>query len=135
MTDLTASKKRDFQEPIHEQHVAAAQVYAGMALQENVDGAKTVQALTGTGTFLGFALNDAEAGECVNVVVQGVVDLPVTGSGSSDPGTAVYATDSDTFTMTSTDAAKIGSLRRQSAAASTTWEVFIQAVGRQGQAA
>ena len=91
----------------------AVTVYAGSALTSDSDG--DVGPLATGETFEGFTIRQADnsggsAGDMdVRVLVNGVVELTVTGvSGDAQLGTAVYASDDDTFTTTASGNLQIG---------------------------
>ena len=91
---------------------ASVTAYAGGALSIDSDG--EVGPLAGSEVFVGFcrkqAVNGATAGGTnVDVVVQGEVELTITGMGDNDDiGDIVYATDDNTFTLTASGASAIG---------------------------
>ena len=126
------------------QHIAMKQMAATSVITRG-DALKTTAAglvsrLTdpgATGAFAGFADDSAETTAAdptitIPVVEQGIIELVVTGSTSSAVGTAVYASDHETFNLTATNIC-IGSLYRQ--VSGTTWEVFFQARGLCGASA
>jgi hypothetical protein len=115
MTTLAADKKRAFGADSGELDadgpvIAADISYEGAAVGESSsDG--TARPLSGGDTFLGFCVRkvDNSSGSAgdkkVRVLLKGTVRLPVTGlDNNNDLGAAVYASDDDTFTLTSSSA-------------------------------
>jgi hypothetical protein len=118
MTTLSASKVRDYElDDINELPVIGADtIYEGAAVGNN--GSGYARPLQGGDTFLGFAEEtvDNEDGsdgdKRVRVKSKGKVKLPISGLAVGDLGSTVYASDDDTFTLTSTDNSEIGSVYR-----------------------
>lgn len=116
---LTADKVRQYRNlaPIVDIPAVASDIlYRGAAL-ENTSG--TADVVSGTGNFLGFcaakADNSAGAASAIDVAVYpaGEVYLSVTGvSSEANHDSTVYATDDDTFTLTSSGATSIGKVRQ-----------------------
>ena len=89
-------------------------LYRGAALE---DTSGTADVVSGTGNFLGFcaakADNSAGAASAIDVGVypEGEVYLSVTGvEDTDDVGETVYATDDNTFTLTSSGGTAIGKI-------------------------
>jgi len=97
--------------------VASDIIYEGAAVGDNASGYG--RPLVAGDTFLGFANekcdnSDGSAGEKnIKVSKRGAVVLSVTGvTGVGDVGTTVYASDDDTFTLTSTSNTAVGKIAR-----------------------
>lgn len=97
---------------------ASKTIYEGAAVSDD-GGAGTVDNVTGTETFEGFAeqkvVSSATAGAYrIRVRTRGIVkNLPVTGiTAATDYGIGVYATDEGTFTTTASGASQIGKVAR-----------------------
>lgn len=110
--------------------IAADIIYEGAAVGEN--GAGYFRPLVALDPFAGFAErtvdNSAGAAGAVNVRVKprGRVILPVVGvTAVTDEGATVYASDDDTFTLTSTGNSAIGKITRY--ISGTTVEVYYEA--------
>jgi hypothetical protein len=133
MAALTADKSRVFENTgphpeYDEQPVAAAAlIYAGAAV--SIDGSGNARSLVvADAKFAGFAgarvnnsasaygsngVAGAAGARRVNLFARGYVKLSVTGVSSNvSKDAAVYATDEDTFTLTSTSALQIGKVSR-----------------------
>lgn len=132
MTTLAASKARDFvlgelqDLPV----IAADIIYEGAAVGEN--GSGYFRPLVAADPFAGFAQSTVDnsagaAGEKnVRVRTRGRVILSVTGvTAVTDEGATVYASDDDTFTLTSTSNTAIGKVVRY--ISGTTVEVYFEA--------
>lgn len=102
-------------------------VVAGDALEQSVLGVAT--RVVGVGSFLGFALEDGVSGDVIQVAVRGIATITVGSSTSSAVGADVWASDHETFTVTGGTNQKIGVLKKQAAASSTTWDVAFSAMG------
>lgn len=119
MTTLAANSPRDQEVGnINEIPVIASDIiYEGAAVGDNASGyARPLQAAD---PFLGFAEQkvDNSAGAAgalsVRVTERGKLVVPVVGAtGVGDVGTAVYMSDDDTFTLTSTSNSLIGKVGR-----------------------
>src|SRR5574337_60984 len=107
MTTLAASKARDFILGAHNDLpvIASDIIYEGAAVGEN--GAGYFRPLVAADPFAGFA--------------QSTVD----NSAVADEGSTVYASDDDTFTLTSTSNTAIGKITRY--ISGTTVEVYFEA--------
>ena len=110
--------------------IAADIIYEGAAVGEN--GSGYFRPLVAADPFAGFAErtvdNSAGAAGAVNVRVKprGRVILPVVGvTAVTDEGATVYASDDDTFTLTSTSNSAIGKITRY--ISGTTVEVYFEA--------
>lgn len=110
--------------------IAADIIYEGAAVGEN--GSGYFRPLVAADPFAGFAErtvdNSAGAAGAVNVRVKprGRVILPVVGvTAVTDEGATVYASDDDTFTLTSTSNSAIGKITRY--ISGTTVEVYYEA--------
>lgn len=97
--------------------IASDTIYGGAAVGDN--GSGYARPLVAADPFLGFAIckadNSAGAAGAVKVELftEGVIELSVAGvTGVGDVGDAVYASDDDTFTKTSTSNTKIGKILR-----------------------
>lgn len=132
MTTLATAKPRDYllgdlqDLPM----IAADIIYEGAAVGEN--GSGYFRPLVAADPFAGFAErtvdNSAGAAGAVNVRVKprGRVILPVVGvTAVTDEGATVYASDDDTFTLTSTSNSAIGKITRY--ISGTTVEVYYEA--------
>jgi predicted RecA/RadA family phage recombinase len=87
---------------------AGGTVYAGSCLE--IDASGNVVASSGGGQFGGFALDGAASGETLEVLQDGEVWVPLSGTAATDLGDAVYASDDGTFTKTATSNMKIGTI-------------------------
>ncbi len=131
MTTLSASKPRDFVLGDHQDlpMVATDTIYEGAAVGEN--GAGYFRPLVAADPFAGFAdrtvENTGAAGAAtVRVKPRGRVVLSVTGvTAVTDEGSTVYASDDDSFTLTSTSNTAIGKIVRY--ISGTTVEVYFEA--------
>jgi len=119
MTTLAADKARAFElGDIQELPMIAADIiYEGAAVGDN--GSGLARPLVATDPFLGFAErtvdNSAGAASAKNVRVRtrGQVQISVVGASSAaDVSETVYASDDDTFTLTSTSNTAIGKVSR-----------------------
>lgn len=132
MTTLAADKARDFvlgelqDLPV----IASDIIYEGAAVGEN--GSGYFRPLAAADPFAGFAQskadNSAGAAGAINVRVKtrGRVILSVTGvTAVTDEGSTVYASDDDTFTLTSSGNTAIGKIVRY--ISGTTVEVYFEA--------
>lgn len=132
MTTLSINKPRDFvlgelqDLPV----VASDIIYEGAAVGEN--GSGYFRPLVAADAFAGFAErqadNSAGAAGAINVRVKtrGRVILSVAGvTAVTDEGSTVYASDDDTFTLTSTSNSAIGKIVRH--ISGTTVEVYFEA--------
>ena len=97
---------------------ASKTIYEGSAVSDD-GGAGTIDCVTGTESFAGFAekgvVASATAGATLlRVRTRGIVkNLPVTGiTAVTDFGIGVYATDDGTFTTTASGASQIGKVVR-----------------------
>lgn len=111
--------------------IASDIIYEGAAVGNSSGRARP---LVAADSFMGFALRKADnssgsAGDVsVRVAQQGVVELAITGvTGVGDLNSTVYASDDDTFTLTSTGNTSIGKVIRY--ISGTTCDVFFQANG------
>lgn len=117
MTTLAADKPREFllgdmaEYPV----IASDIIYEGAAVGENASG--YARPLVATDPFLGFAQrtvdNAAGAAGAKTVVVKrrGVIKLPISGLAiTANDRAKVYASDDDTFTLTSTSNTLIGTV-------------------------
>lgn len=91
---------------------AAEHIYEGMALGDSSGTARILQA---GDVFLGFAneecSNAGSSGLTLEILQRGVATLLVTGVTSTDDiGATVYASDSSTFTLSSTGNTSIGKI-------------------------
>ena len=133
MTTLAANKPRAYELSDYNElpMVAADIIYEGAAVGDN--GSGIARPLVAADPFLGFAMrkadNSAGAESAINVMVKqrGEIQLAVTGVASADDlGATVYASDDDTFTLTSTSNTAIGKVARW--VSSTTCVVYFEAV-------
>ncbi len=97
--------------------IAADIIYEGAAVGENASG--YARPLVAADPFLGFAMEQADnsggsAGDKrVRVLVRGAVTLPISGLAiTANDHPPVYASDDNTFTLTSSGNTKIGWVRR-----------------------
>lgn len=119
MVTLAADKPRDYMLGDLDEYpvIAADIIYEGAAVGEN--GSGYARPLVALDKFLGFALETADnaAGSAGDIRVQvrtkGVAQLPISGIDiTANDRPAVYASDDDTFTLTSTGNTLIGYVRR-----------------------
>lgn len=120
MTTLSTNTPRAYQLGDREDYpvIAADIIYEGAAVGEN--GSGYARPLIAGDPFLGFAQrqadNSAGAAGAINVEVtqRGKIQLSVAGATAitANDGVAVYASDDDTFTLTSTDNTLIGYVSR-----------------------
>lgn len=119
MTTLAANKLRDYQVNEKEEYpvIAADIIYQGAAVGEN--GSGYARPLVAADPFLGFAeaIADNSAGAAgainVNVKTRGRITLPISGLAiTANDHPPVYASDDDTFTLTSSGNTKIGWVAR-----------------------
>ncbi len=110
--------------------IAADIIYEGAALGDNASG--YARPLVAADPFLGFAerkvdnSTGAAGDKKVRVRERGKVIVPVVGvTGVGDVGTAVYASDDDTFTLTSVGNSAIGKIVRYESG--TTCVVYFEA--------
>lgn len=136
MATLTVNKKRTYE--VNEDAVlndvdiiAADIVYEGAAVGES-SSSGTGRPLVAGDVFLGFCIakTDNASGSAsakqIRVRQKGTVKLAVTGvSGVADVGATVYASDDDTFTLSSTSNTAIGKIVRH--VSSTTVMVRFEA--------
>lgn len=138
MTTLAADKSRKFgvSEGPHSNSpvVATDIIYQGAAVGDNASG--YARPLSGGDAFLGFAFakadNSAGSAGAIDVELRktGEVTLSVTGvTGVGDIDETVYATDDDTFTLTSSGATAIGKILRY--VSGTTVVVYFEAKSHQ----
>jgi len=135
VTTLSAAKNRVYEvnvDPLLNDvpMIASDTIYAGAAVGES-SSTGNARPLVAGDTFLGFAVatvtNTSTIGDyTVRVRQRGVVKLDVTGiSADDDLGTAVYASDDDTFTTTSGSNTQIGKVVRW--ISGTTCMVYFEA--------
>lgn len=122
MTTLAVNKKRPYEvDPSPQLNdvpcVATDVVYEGAAVGDNASGYG--RPLVAGDPFMGFSVaevdNSAGAAGAKNIRVRerGRVQIPVTGvTGVGDHGETVYASDDDTFTLTSGGNSAIGKVAR-----------------------
>lgn len=122
MANLTHTQPRTYQVlPVAylDYPVAAAKVYEGSALSDTsstapgVAGTNVAETLVATENFIGFANATVDnsagvSGATINVVAAGVIQLVVTGVTAASVGATVYASDGNTFTLTSSGNTTIG---------------------------
>lgn len=121
MTQLSAAVARTFEVGDHCDYGVrtAVAIYQGSAvgLIPSSTGAGYARQLTAGDIFVGFAENDVPAttgdgAALVRVRQRGKVVLPITGVAVTDIGSAVYASDGDTFTLTASTNTHIGRVVR-----------------------
>ena len=120
MTQLTKDTPRAFElGSINELPVAASSViYEGSAAGVAASTGTVARQLVATDRFVGFAERKADnsAGAAGDVTVRlrtfGLAELDVTGADNTKVQSVVYASDGNTFTLTSTGNSKIGFIRR-----------------------
>jgi len=119
MTTLAADKARNFElGDIQELPMIASDIiYEGSAVGDNASG--LARPLVALDPFLGFAERTADnsagaaSAKTVRVRTRGQVQLTVVGASSAaDVSETVYASDDDTFTLTSTSNTAIGKVSR-----------------------
>ena len=120
MATLSADSARDYQVGEREDYpvVATDIIYEGAAVGENASG--YARPLVAADPFLGFAVSKADnstgsAGDVnVTVLTRGRVRLTVAGATAitANDRPAGYASDDDTFTLTSTSNSLIGYVSR-----------------------
>jgi len=109
--------------------VAADIIFEGSALTHNASG--DVTPLLVAGTFVGFCEKNADnsagaAGDIkVKVRQRGIIKLDVVGvNDDDDVSAAVFASDDDTFTLTTAAALRIGKIIRWSGSGTTCYVYF-----------
>ena len=118
MTALGADKSRSFELGDVTSHPvkAAVTIYEGAACGD--DGSGYLRQLTAGDPFRGFAVEKADnaagaAGAIYGRVrKRGEVELPISALAITDVGKPVYASDSDTFTLTASTNTQIGRVVR-----------------------
>lgn len=122
MTTLAADKVRTYHwsgDPVTSEYpvIASDIIYRGAAVGEN--GSGYARPLVAADPFLGFAegKSDNSAGaagdKTVQVLQKGYITLPISGLAiTANDRPAVYASDDDTFTLTSTSNTLIGYVDR-----------------------
>lgn len=121
MATLAADKPRAYEGVAGNRNdlpvVASDIIFEGAAVGDNASG--YARPLVAADPFYGFAIrkadNAAGAAGDVNVHLhsEGLIQVPVVGvTGVGDVGTSVYASDDDTFTLTSTSNTLIGKVWR-----------------------
>jgi predicted RecA/RadA family phage recombinase len=115
----------------------AVKIYEGSAVSDKiVSSANTgiAHTLVAAEDFLGFAnaTKDNSSGSSgsttVNVIAEGVVQIPVTGvSDATKLGVTVYASDGNTFTLTSSSNSAVGKIVKY--VSGSTCKVKFQGVG------
>ena len=122
MSTLAADKARNYEayagEVLNDLPVIASDIiYEGAAVGEN--GSGYMRPLVAADPFVGFAVKqvDNSAGAAGDKDVKlrscGFVQLPISGLAiTANDQPAVYASDDDTFTLTSTSNTKIGNVHR-----------------------
>lgn len=97
---------------------ASTKIYQGSAVGQAAASA-VVRPLVATDKFLGFATDTfdnsagADAAKTVTVKHEGLIRLTVAGLATTTPiGTSVYASDDNTFTLTSAGNSLIGKVHR-----------------------
>lgn len=132
MTTLAVNSPRNFVLGEHQDLpvIASDIIYEGAAVGEN--GSGYFRPLVAQDPFAGFAEskadNSAGAAGAINVRVKnkGRIILSVTGvTAVTDEGSTVYASDDDTFTLTSTTNTAIGKVVRY--ISGTSVEVYFEA--------
>lgn len=122
MATLTKDKPRTFESDIPSINaipiIADDIVYAGAAVGES-GSTGTGRPLVGADNFMGFATEACDntdgsaSAKKIKVRDRGVTKLTVAGAASADDYDAtVYATDDDTFTLTSSGGSSIGKVKR-----------------------
>jgi len=142
MATLAADKPRQYENtgghPDYNEVPAIATdiIYNGAAVGES-SSTGTGRPLVAADAFMGFCIEkcDNSAGAAgdllIKVLTRGVAWLTVTGADNIDDfGDTVYATDDDTFTMTSSGASAIGKLKRYDSASGKALVAFEAAVSR-----
>jgi hypothetical protein len=117
MTTLAQDKRRDYgavsKVPGSADVIADDIIYEGAAVGESAT-AGTARPLVAADVFLGFAFRKADnAGGLVSaikveLVVMGVITLPITSVALANVGEPVYASDDDVFTLASTGNSPVG---------------------------
>lgn len=112
--------------------IASDIIYEGSAVGDNASG--LARPLVALDPFLGFAERQcdnsagAASAKTVRVRQRGFVQIPVVGAASAaDVSETVYASDDDTFTLTSTGNTAIGKVHRW--VTGTTCIVYFEALG------
>ncbi len=122
MSTLAKNEPREFEEGILNDLPVIANdiIYEGAAVGES-STTGTFRPLVAGDSFAGFATRKADntavgaaAGDVkVNVKQQGKIRISITGvTGVTDEGSTVYASDDDTFTLSSTSNSAIGKIIR-----------------------
>jgi len=119
MTTLAADKPRNYgavsKVPGTAPVIASDIIYEGAAVGESAS-LGTARPLVAGDTFLGFAFRKADnsagaAGDVkADLLAMGVVELPIASVATADLGATVYASDDDTFTLSSTGNTAIGKI-------------------------
>jgi hypothetical protein len=111
-------------------------IYQGTAVSDvgstapGVAGTNVAANLTAGENFLGFANGDSIIGQTsLSVTTDGQVALTVAGLTAASNGASVYASDGNTFTLTSTSNSKIGVVRKILSVANTLATVAFAATG------
>lgn len=137
MAQLTADKSRRYEsnlDPLFNDLPvkASTTIYEGSAVGAHNADAKRARQLVANDQFLGFAdalaNNAAGAADAIKVRLRsrGLIQLVVEGvTGNADLGATVYASDGDTFTLTSTGNSPVGKIHRH--VSGTTVIVFFEA--------
>lgn len=119
MATLTVAKPRVFETgDVNGLPMIAAEIIYEGAAAGIVSASGHVRPLVAGDDFAGFAEadtdNSAGAAAAINCRVRkyGDIELPISGVAITDIGAAVYASDDDTFTLTSTSNSFIGYIRR-----------------------
>lgn len=119
MTALSADKPRTYaaDDSMNAMPVkASSKIYEGAPIGD--DGSGYARNLVAGDPFRGFAYRQADntngaAGDInVNIVTEGYIKLAVGSLAITDVGKPVYASDSDTFTLTATSNSYIGRVHR-----------------------
>jgi hypothetical protein len=126
MTNLTSAQPRQFramQAVVYGTYPASAALFQGSAVEE--DGSGNMQNATGAGTtFQGFLTQSAAAvNDRVEVALKGSVRLSVakaTNWAATDLGSAVQATDGNTFTLVVAGGQQIGKVEEIESGIGTT---------------
>lgn len=117
MTTLSRDNPRDYgmvsKVPGFAPVIASDIIFEGAAVGES-SSTGNARPLVAADDFMGFAFrkadNSAGAAGAINVelVVKGLTELPITSVATADLGATVYASDDDTFTLSSTGNTPIG---------------------------
>ena len=122
MANLTTPSPRQFavNPDFMDYPIGTSKIYEGSAVSDAGSpsaGTNVANTLVAGENFLGFADQTVDntsgaSGVTISVATKGYVQLVVTGVTSASLGATVYASDGNTFTLTSTSNSKIGKVAK-----------------------